>query len=1142
MRGFASNWPTLQALIKTSDIVIVQEHWLHAYEADRKMRSLGDINANIACFDSWDETLPTNRFRGEKGTAIIWHNNLESCGLKIKVIDNISDTTSRITAVLLTPLKGNKTCLINVYMPSRGRSCSEANLLDTFDKVSAIISTYRSTCDVILAGDFNASLHRSPPNSHDRLLKDFCRENQLELCQDYPSTPTFRHSNGEDKSTIDYFLMGTWNRLKMLDVQVLENEQDAITGNTSDHAPVTARVEMDLLSPSPYHRKRRKKERIRWDRGAAHVYEDEVRRKLDEIEVELSSGLNIDWALHLLHSTLNEAGRLHMSIKRFASSKMRSRSSTVAALHQTCKHAFFRWKVAGRPYGDHPSFGALKETKRRLRQQVRQEEFIRDDNLKSKIMDDFGINPINYYKLINRQRSASTITANRLVYNGTEYEGAKDVCRGFSTYFAKLGKPKVSELFYDDHRINVEADVAILQDGFAQQPHSTVITEADVRKAIKELHPGKAPDGDGISAEHLLYAKEAVVPFLTELFNGILLLNHIPGVFLNGNIRPIWKKKGTTDDPTKYRGITISSTIGKVFEGVLAAEVDKAFVANQSKLQYGFTAKTSILATSFLLAEATSSNRQVVATFLDAEKACDVVWQGGLLRKLALLNIPADIWKAVSQWYCNISASVEWNEEVSEEFAIRQGVRQGGRSSPLLYKIFLNDMLLELEKKGAGLSIGSISVACPTVADDVLLLAESEMEAQDLLNTVEVYTRLNRYSINPAKSEVLVYHGKGDQDINLILDTEVLKLSNRATHIGMLQGPGAGLNKERAQHNVNLARKALYSLRGVKILRGMNPAVGYSMFCQYVEPILLYSTEVWVKSQQAYLILDRFYLKSLKLIQGLPDRTATVAVITLLGALPIRAKIHCRRLSLLWNLIHSEDFNTHELVSRQYLLGSKNSWVTETVDLLDFYHLPSLGELLADLPSKHEWKKQVKDVITCHWYGKMAEEIPEKSSLKFLSTQTEHLSHIHPVWQTTISDSWRSQHARTRVKLLTGTYTLQANLARFNQNDVIPTCKLCRENPEDRVHFVAVCSELQVARDSAFEEFRLISDSSLYQRELREAWEVDSSRAMLLLNPFQLGIISVESLTEVEVTKIEKCVTSLCHFLHRDRWQKLLSL
>ena len=199
----------------------------------------------------------------------------------------------------------------------------------------------------------------------------------------------------------------------------------------------------------------------------------------------------------------------------------------------------------------HPSFVALKETKRRLRQQVRQEEFIRDDNLKSTIMDDFEINPINYYKLISRQRSASTITANHLVHNGTVYEGAKDVCTGFSTCFAQLGKPKVSELFYDDHRINVET-----------------ATKADVRKAIKELHPGKAPDGDGISGEHLIYAKEAVVPFLTDLFNCFLLLNHIPGAFLKGNIRPIWKKKGTTDDPTKYRAITISSNIRKVFEGV----------------------------------------------------------------------------------------------------------------------------------------------------------------------------------------------------------------------------------------------------------------------------------------------------------------------------------------------------------------------------------------------------------------------------------------------------------------------------------------------------------------------------------------------------------------------------------------------
>ena len=31
-------------------------------------------------------------------------------------------------------------------------------------------------------------------------------------------------------------------------------------------------------------------------------------------------------------------------------------------------------------------------------------------------------------------------------------------------------------------------------------------------------------------------------------------------------IKPIWKKKDSRDDPTKYLGITITSTVNKVFK------------------------------------------------------------------------------------------------------------------------------------------------------------------------------------------------------------------------------------------------------------------------------------------------------------------------------------------------------------------------------------------------------------------------------------------------------------------------------------------------------------------------------------------------------------------------------------------------
>jgi hypothetical protein len=49
---------------------------------------------------------------------------------------------------------------------------------------------------------------------------------------------------------------------------------------------------------------------------------------------------------------------------------------------------------------------------------------------------------------------------------------------------------------------------------------------------------------------------------------------------------------------------------------------------------------------------------------------------------------------------------MEWNGHTSKNFNIKQGVRQGGALSTHLYKSYINDLPLELEKRGLGLTIG----------------------------------------------------------------------------------------------------------------------------------------------------------------------------------------------------------------------------------------------------------------------------------------------------------------------------------------------------------------------------------------------------------------------------------------------------
>ena len=65
------------------------------------------------------------------------------------------------------------------------------------------------------------------------------------------------------------------------------------------------------------------------------------------------------------------------------------------------------------------------------------------------------------------------------------YEGPEQVCEGFASHFRNLGEPKQSETFYEDHRIKVEADTAViheLHNTFPGQP--TTITTEEVRGAI----------------------------------------------------------------------------------------------------------------------------------------------------------------------------------------------------------------------------------------------------------------------------------------------------------------------------------------------------------------------------------------------------------------------------------------------------------------------------------------------------------------------------------------------------------------------------------------------------------------------------------------------------------------------------------
>ena len=73
-------------------------------------------------------------------------------------------------------------------------------------------------------------------------------------------------------------------------------------------------------------------------------------------------------------------------------------------------------------------------------------------------------------------------------------------------------------------------------------------------------------------------------------------------------------------------------------------------------------------------------------------------------------------------------------------FVVRSGVRQGGILSPILFNVYVNDLVNNLVDKDCGCHVGSVFFGCFIYADDVILLSPSLIGLQAMLDVCACYS------------------------------------------------------------------------------------------------------------------------------------------------------------------------------------------------------------------------------------------------------------------------------------------------------------------------------------------------------------------------------------------------------------------
>ena len=121
------------------------------------------------------------------------------------------------------------------------------------------------------------------------------------------------------------------------------------------------------------------------------------------------------------------------------------------------------------------------------------------------------------------------------------------------------------------------------------------------------------------------------------------------------------------------------------------------------------------------------ARRAVYGCAMDLSKAFDMVDWNELFLTMRLRNVNPVFLRVLMCIYRYQQCNVKWGQSHSYMFSVSNGVRQGAVSSPILFSVYNNDLMIKLRRAGLGCYIGTLFMGCLGCADDILLLSGSRM-------------------------------------------------------------------------------------------------------------------------------------------------------------------------------------------------------------------------------------------------------------------------------------------------------------------------------------------------------------------------------------------------------------------------------
>ena len=392
--------------------------------------------------------------------------------------------------------------------------------------------------------------------------------------------------------------------------------------------------------------------------------------------------------------------------------------------------------------------------------------------------------------------------------------------------------------------------------------------KSEIEKALNSINSNKAPGSDKVPAELLRYGGETTLEAMHKICEGIWETGEWPDDWVNSVFIPI-PKKGDLTKCGNYRTISLVSHASKVLLKVILNRIQKKTEEELPDEQAGFRpnrgTRDQITNLRVLMAKMKEHNQPLYMCFIDFQKAFDSVQHEKLWWAMLDMGFPPHLVQLLSSLYKNQKACVRIAGVLSDWFSIQKGVRQGCILSPYLFNIVSETVMRKaLENYRGGVIIGGRKITNLRYADDIVLLASSVTELQDLVDRVARAGREHNLQINASKTKAMSLNG---DTTDIKIDGVQIEQVHKFPYLGAMITDDAKAETDLKQR-LAIGATIMAKLKPLWKSHALTLETKIKMCKVMVWPVVTYGSESWVLRKDEEKRLEAFEMKMLRKILG----------------------------------------------------------------------------------------------------------------------------------------------------------------------------------------------------------------------------------------------------------------------------------